>query len=230
MALCDARSREARLERSFGPPSRQSDLLPSAIEELLKEAGFPLEKLSGVVVGLGPGSFTGLRIGLATAKALAYAFEIPLVGASSLEAAALDGPESVLLLSCAVARKGELYVGGYRRLGQGVERALPIEAFSTQQMVELLNAHPEALAIGPAMAEVRDALQASGARGEQLHSGPAFPRAAALALLAPPLGEFDVQKLFSLEPEYVRPSEAERNPKFPPLPGAAPRPKLLEDT
>jgi tRNA threonylcarbamoyl adenosine modification protein YeaZ len=66
-------------------------LLPS-IERLLGEQDIPRERLSGIVVGTGPGAFTGLRVGIATAKGLAHGLDIPLVGVSTAEAliAAVD--------------------------------------------------------------------------------------------------------------------------------------------
>src|SRR5262249_6970325 len=73
-----------------GPPAKVSDLLPGALLGLLARAGLTLDDVRGFVVGLGPGSFTGLRIGLATVKGLAYARRLPVSGASSLAALALE--------------------------------------------------------------------------------------------------------------------------------------------
>ncbi|WP_410478009.1 tRNA (adenosine(37)-N6)-threonylcarbamoyltransferase complex dimerization subunit type 1 TsaB [Myxococcus sp. MxC21-1] len=80
-----------------GPPRKQSELLPGIVGELLERHGATLPALEGLVVGLGPGSFTGLRIGLATVKSLAYATKLKVAGASSLAAVALEGPEGVPL-------------------------------------------------------------------------------------------------------------------------------------
>jgi tRNA threonylcarbamoyl adenosine modification protein YeaZ len=68
------------------------ELLPR-LDELLGAANAKPADLDAVVVGLGPGSFTGLRIGLATAKTIAYSLEVPLVGVSTTEALALAAPE-----------------------------------------------------------------------------------------------------------------------------------------
>jgi tRNA threonylcarbamoyladenosine biosynthesis protein TsaB len=87
-------------EELIGPPAKAGDVLPAALGDL---AG-----IDAVAVGVGPGSFTGLRVGLAAAKAIAYARRIPIAGASSLRAIALDQPGTVY--AATEARKGELFV------------------------------------------------------------------------------------------------------------------------
>jgi tRNA threonylcarbamoyl adenosine modification protein YeaZ len=74
------------------------DLLPT-VRALLARTGTELSALGGVIVGTGPGAFTGLRVGLATAKALARALELPIVGVSTAEAllAGADPPAALLL-------------------------------------------------------------------------------------------------------------------------------------
>src|SRR5258708_4075343 len=83
-----------------GPPTRLSKALPGAIVDLA-----PLEKITGFVVGLGPGSFTGLRISLACVKGLAYAMKVPVAGVSSLAAVAAEGPKGFELFAAAVVKK-----------------------------------------------------------------------------------------------------------------------------
>jgi tRNA threonylcarbamoyladenosine biosynthesis protein TsaB len=88
-------------QRQWQSHHRHGEELLQRIDELLAEAGVARGDLSGVVVGTGPGSFTGLRIGLATAKTIAYSLGIPLVGISSTLALAAattaDGEVSVTL-------------------------------------------------------------------------------------------------------------------------------------
>jgi len=78
---------------SLQPEDEHASLLVPRIMELMEDASAGRERLSGIVVGAGPGSFTGLRVGAATAKGMAWALEIPLWTFSSLAAAAaeLDG-------------------------------------------------------------------------------------------------------------------------------------------
>jgi tRNA threonylcarbamoyladenosine biosynthesis protein TsaB len=214
--------------QTFGPPRKQSELLPGVIQQLLARHRVVLAQLDGIVVGLGPGSFTGLRIGLATVKALAYAARLPVAGASSLAAVSMEGPQGVLR-PVAVARRGELYVGRYRRSAAGVEALGPEEAMSPQTLGAALRAEPDAVALGPAMAAYREEIAGAGAAPAQLLAAGAVPSAAALAQLARLPARYDAQALFALEPHYVRASEAERNPKFPPLAGPPPEARIRRD-
>ena len=231
LALVRPGTGELLAEERHGPPDRQSDLLPRVLLQLLERHGLSLSDVTGFAVGLGPGSFTGLRIGLSTLKGLAYARRIPVGGASSLAALALDGPEGPLLAAVSVARRGEVYVGRYRRTGERVEALGPEEAWSEEQLLAWLIAEPEARLLGPALHEgpvagLRGKLLDADVAPERLLAEPANPSAWAVARLTTVPGAFDAQALFALEPHYVRASEAERNPKFPPLPGAAPGARL----
>ncbi len=215
--------------RVVGPPIRQSEALPGEIDAILKAHGHALAEVTGFVVGLGPGSFTGLRIGLATAKGLAYALRKPVAGASSLAALALEGPEGVELFATAVVKKGELYVGRYRREGQGVTALEPECSLTLAQVAARLLAAPEARMIGPALTDYRAPLEALGVPATSFLEGPLVPSAVALARLATIPAAFDAEAMFALEPHYLRGSGAEENPKFPPLPGVEPKARLKED-
>lgn len=209
------------------PPRKQSQMLPEVLGELLARHGVRPADLEGVVVGLGPGSFTGLRIGLATVKGLAYAARLPVGGSSSLAAVALEGPEGRVLYTSAVARQGELYVGRYRREGFRLEALSAEEAVTPVELAAMLAQEPGAVALGPSIAEYREALVAAGAPADRLLDAPSFPSAMAVARLARLPDRFDAQALFALEPHYVRASGAERNPKFPAAPGPEPTARIV---
>jgi tRNA threonylcarbamoyladenosine biosynthesis protein TsaB len=168
-------------------------------------------------------------VGLATAKGLAYGAGIPLVGVGSLAAAALEGPEGRALWVCAVARKGELYVGRYERRAGGVEPLAPEDAVAPAALARGLAADPQAVAFGPAFPQYRGELEGLGVARERILEVAPWPSAEAIGRLAVLPERQDVQALFALEPSYVRLSEAERNPKFPPLPGAPPAARIKEE-
>ena len=79
--------------RQWTSQHRHGEELLQKLDELLAEANAQPSDLDALVVGLGPGSFTGLRIGLATAKTIAYSRNAPIVGVSTTEALALAAPE-----------------------------------------------------------------------------------------------------------------------------------------
>jgi len=99
LAALAERDGTLRGERQWQSHHRHGEELLQRIDELLAEAGVARRDLSGVVVGTGPGSFTGLRIGLATAKTVAYSLDIPIAGISS-----------TLALAAALRENGEVTV------------------------------------------------------------------------------------------------------------------------
>lgn len=90
-----------------------------AIEQLMKECGVKPKELDRIVVAMGPGSYTGVRIGVTIAKSLAWSLEIPLVGVSSLEVVAANGRHFNGYISPIFdARRGQVYTGLYEFVGQ----------------------------------------------------------------------------------------------------------------
>lgn len=94
-----------------------SRYLMRLIDRALRLAGLDLKEIDGFAVTRGPGSFTGLRIGVSTVKGLAWGMQKPVVGISSLEALAVQAaPTSRLICAMLDARNHEVYVGRYRFL------------------------------------------------------------------------------------------------------------------
>jgi tRNA threonylcarbamoyladenosine biosynthesis protein TsaB len=79
------------------------------VDEVLARAGYEADALGQIVSGCGPGSFTGLRIGIATARGLALGLSLPCIGVSTLDALAAGAPEALALID---ARRGELFARG----------------------------------------------------------------------------------------------------------------------
>jgi tRNA threonylcarbamoyladenosine biosynthesis protein TsaB len=102
-------------ERQFLAERSVADLLPLLIRQSLDDAGLRMQDLEGVGVAVGPGSFTGLRVGVAAAKGIAYALRIPVAGYSSLAMLAMNFPSAAHPVLCLHdARKQEVYAGLYR--------------------------------------------------------------------------------------------------------------------
>ncbi|MBV8554848.1 MAG: tRNA (adenosine(37)-N6)-threonylcarbamoyltransferase complex dimerization subunit type 1 TsaB [Planctomycetaceae bacterium] len=100
------------------PTSRHGRNLVPAIGAALRAAGLAARDLDLIAVGLGPGSYTGLRVGLTAAKTLAYVAQVPLVGLDSLEAIARNAPAEALRVSViADAQRGDVYTADFRRSG-----------------------------------------------------------------------------------------------------------------
>ena len=106
----------------------------TAINKLLKETGFPLKSLEAIAVSIGPGSYTGLRIGLSSAKGLCYALDIPLITISTLKMIASAVKQNATDLICPMvdARRMEVFTGLYNRdlLEISAARALIIDETS----------------------------------------------------------------------------------------------------
>lgn len=182
-------------------------LLPNA-DEALRSAGLAPGDVAALVVGGGPGSFTGLRIAAATAKAVVRVRGVPLFAFSGLMGAAAarrgDGRAVCALFD---ARNREVYAGCWR-FGAGVEEAMAIEALGLDDLIERFRGDPP-LFTGEGAWMHRDALAAFGAEAVAPEEGQSI--AAGLLWLAGAVPERGrVADPAAWEPEYVRSSGAER--------------------
>ncbi|MGE0548643.1 MAG: tRNA (adenosine(37)-N6)-threonylcarbamoyltransferase complex dimerization subunit type 1 TsaB [Kofleriaceae bacterium] len=197
----DSVTAEARHDSS----GRTSDLLV-AIDRMCRDAGVAPNELDAIAIGAGPGSFTGLRIGMATAKGIAFAARRPLWAVSSLAALAFDGfaeaPSAPVVVAALDARKTEVFAGCYRRDGSliGSERVMPPGELMTW-VADL--GEPDPTFAGDAMAAYPELLQGLASRWLRA----ATPSGTAVAKLA--LAGARVDVLTSGTPTYIRPSEAE---------------------
>ncbi len=186
-------------------------LLP-AIDFAMRSAGLSPADLTAVVVGGGPGSFTGLRIGAATAKGIVHARGLPLYAYSGLLAAAA-GCWRVERPVCALfdARRRDVYAACYRFGGErGIEEIFAPVALPVDHLIDHFRGRELPLFTGEAAALHRSEIERElGAPVAPPHLG--IPRAAALLWLlgvAPERG--GVNDPLAWEPEYVRASGAER--------------------
>jgi tRNA threonylcarbamoyladenosine biosynthesis protein TsaB len=130
---------------------RHSATLLPLCHELLGRAGITVADLRGIACGNGPGSFTGLRVGMAVAKGLALAFDVPIVLVSSLTALAQDlagTPDGDLLIPCIDAGKGEVYAQLFRRTSSAPVPIGPELRLTPEALADLLQEPGQSPLIG----------------------------------------------------------------------------------
>jgi tRNA threonylcarbamoyladenosine biosynthesis protein TsaB len=150
---------EVRDDPSPGARPAHAGRVLGAAEEALAAAGLGWEDVERIAVGVGPGSFTGLRIGIATARALAQARGLPLVGVSTLQALARGAGDAGTVLAVLDARRGEAFAAAW---GAG---AFPPAALAPEVLAERVRAMPAApLTVGDGAVRFRSSLEAAGAQ------------------------------------------------------------------
>jgi tRNA threonylcarbamoyladenosine biosynthesis protein TsaB len=194
--------------------SHGETLLPH-VQRALELANVKLGQVDLLAVGIGPGSFTGVRIGVASAKGLALAEQKPLVGVTSLRTLARGmGAADGLAVPVLVAHKGEVYCAAYGRDEQGelVEELAPFHA-APAVAAQRLRATAQARTLwiaGDGLGRYRDAFV--NPLGKPARRAPRYcdyPRAACLAHEAERAFECrGADDLAALEPMYLRPSDA----------------------
>jgi tRNA threonylcarbamoyladenosine biosynthesis protein TsaB len=196
---------------SIAGKARQESVTP-ALDQLLTWTDLDLRKVGGIVVGIGPGLFTGLRVGVETAKTLAQVLHVPIVGITSLDVLAFAVRYTQKRIAAVIdGRRGEVFFAVYRSVPGGVVRETTYEVVTPERLSAELEATPgEVLAVGNGAMLYRHVLEELGSRIEIASSVLAHPEAAALVELAVPrfLRE-EHDQLFDLVPVYLRKSDAE---------------------
>lgn len=192
---------------------RHAEILAPAIQFVCDQARVEWREVSVVAVDVGPGLFTGLRVGIATAKAIAQALRVPMIGLSSLDLLAFPHRQGTGLIATVVdARRGEVFCSLYRPVPGGVQRVAPARVCTPQQLSsELMATGEDCLLVGDGA--IRYASVFNDSRHLVLaDSGFAYPSASSLVELAHPraIREEFVQPS-ELSPMYLRKSDAEIN-------------------
>jgi tRNA threonylcarbamoyladenosine biosynthesis protein TsaB len=183
--------------------------LLSMIHSVLKRCTCKPMDIGGIAVTLGPGTFTGLRIGISTVKGLAAAVGASVVGVSGLAALALpflhiDGPVVAMI----DARRGEVYHACYRG---GKDTLIPVAPAAVDAPQAAAAALPQdAILVGSGALLYREILESCGPRIRFANASGHVIRAASVGLLS--MARFtrrDVHDLDSLVPDYIRKSDAQ---------------------
>jgi tRNA threonylcarbamoyladenosine biosynthesis protein TsaB len=193
------------------PTPRHAETLAPAIEYVCRAASIRVDHLSAIAVGIGPGMFTGLRVGVTTAKVLAHALRIPVIPVPSLDLLAYPLRHSRAVIVPAIdARRREVYYALYRAVPGGVQRSSDYEIGSAEDLASELTARGEdALLCGDGIARFRSVF-AELDRVEFAGIAHAAPSLSALAELAVARYEReDFTAPADLVPMYLRRSDAE---------------------
>ncbi|ADL08622.1 tRNA (adenosine(37)-N6)-threonylcarbamoyltransferase complex dimerization subunit type 1 TsaB [Thermosediminibacter oceani] len=208
---------EERLVAEYVLNNRHTHLekLISMIDRLLTDADTELKELGAVAVAVGPGSFTGIRIGMACAQGLSHVCNIPLVGVNTLDALAYNLMHCGDLICPVVdAQRGEVYTCLYRWEEGELKRLWDYEVIRVERLIErLLELNSRTILVGDGAGLVTSALPEGLTAGEKItvaHRIFAMPRASSVA--AAGLNDFLSGKTcncFSIKPFYMRKSHAE---------------------
>lgn len=205
----------------IGVEAAHSERILPALEALMEAGAVVPEQVEGIAVTVGPGSFTGLRIGLAVAKALAYAWQLPVRGVSTLTATAwsLRGVDG-LICAALDARRESVYCAffdGEVLAARGDPALARIGEEERMPVAEVVRRAREARGVGRNVYLVGDGAEAIalGAPGERLFRRPPMDGEAQRPANVAHLGAIELTQgkrddLFDLVPNYLRLSEAER--------------------
>jgi tRNA threonylcarbamoyladenosine biosynthesis protein TsaB len=198
VALADGTQRESRAHVAS---------LPRLVARVLADAGLTLDDVEAVAVSIGPGSFTGLRIGLGFAKGLVLASGVPLAAVPTLEALAwvADAEPGQTICAALDARKHEVYAALFDATSAGPRRRTADLALAPEALAARLTA--PCVLVGDAAEEYREALaHAATVRPFATH----HPRGSVIARLGwERLAAGERAEAGPLEPVYVRPPDAE---------------------
>jgi tRNA threonylcarbamoyladenosine biosynthesis protein TsaB len=188
--------------RSYDGAGDHAERILDEASKLLADQGLTPRDIRAIAICVGPGSFTGVRVGVATAKAIALATGAPLVTASSLEllAASYEGAEPGPRVAILDARRGEVFVGVYTREGQPLLADQHLAVSALGPLVASLPGAPVLLGWWPEGAEL------GAARRSEPSEVPSAEILARVGLARLERGE--VASTADLEPLYLRPPDA----------------------
>jgi len=192
---------------------RHAETLAPAIEFVCKQAHVELTELGAISVDVGPGLFTGMRVGMATAMAMAQALRIPVIGISSLDLLAYPLRNCGHLIASVIdARRGEVFYALYRQVPGGVQRVFEPQVGRVEDVVaELITRPGDTLLVGDGALRYRQQIE-DVVRVEFADQFLAHPSAAPLVSLAHARAmREEWVNASELRPLYLRRPDAEIN-------------------
>ena len=186
---------------------RHAEILTPAIEFVCAQADIGLDEIGLVAVDVGPGLFTGMRVGLAAGKALAQALRVPMIGISSLDLLAFPHRRSDRVVVPVIdARKGEVFYAMYRQVPGGLQQVVAPRVGPVDELVaDLLARSQEALCVGDGAlryrAEILDGFHCEIADDAHPSAGPLVQLAHARALREEWVTPADIRPVYLRQPD-----------------------------
>lgn len=192
---------------------RHAEVLAPAIDFVRRQAHIELDEIGAIAVDIGPGLYTGLRVGVATAKAMAQALRVPVIGVSSLDLLAFPlRHANRLIVPIIDARRDEVFYAMYRQVPGGVQRLTNYDVARPADVAsELLARGEDCWLVGDGALRYRDEFdEVSGS--DVVQTGFLYPSARALVELAHPKAlREEFEQPWDMAPLYLRKSDAEIN-------------------
>ena len=196
-----------------GKGRQHAESLAPQIDFVRRQAGIEFSELGVVAVDIGPGLYTGLRVGISSATTIAHALGIPMIGISSLDLLAFPARwTSRLIVTALDARRGELFTALFRKVPGGIQRIRDPQVNTPQELLaELMTIEEPALLVGDGALRYQE-IFSSIRRVEMAEQGLANPSARSLVQLAhaQALREEFVPS-WDIKPVYLRQPDAEIN-------------------
>lgn len=192
---------------------RHCESLAPQIDFALKQSGFDISEIAAVAVDVGPGLYTGLRVGISTAMSIAFSLSVPMVGINSLDLLTFPLRHSRRLVAAAIdARRGEVFTALYKQVPGGMQRLSEPKVVPPRELANDLMAFGEdCLLVGDGALRYRDEFT-SIKRIEIADPSLAYPSAGSLVSLAHPKAlREDFVAAREIKPMYLRRPDAEAN-------------------
>lgn len=195
--------------------SHLQNLMPQ-VQQVTKDNQLSINDINAIAVSCGPGSFTGIRIGVSTARALAQILDIPCVAVSSLEAlamrAAAEAEDKTLICPILDARRSQVYGGGYYMENGYPAEKIKAGPYTIEEFLEAAEGYDKILLLGDGADVCSEKIKTIRPEGtETAPESIRYQDAITVAKLgAKLLTETGGMKYYEIKPEYMRMAEAER--------------------
>jgi tRNA threonylcarbamoyladenosine biosynthesis protein TsaB len=195
--------------RSTTANRQSSDMLPE-IKRLLARSSLDIKDIRLFCIGLGPGSFTGLRIGITIMKSMAFVLKKPLIGIPSIDAIAFNAPQDTKDICVIIdARQNKLYVRFYKRKNGSLRSSGRIMLLGINEVIA--KAGSTELFLGDGIKPYRDSILKAGFSQDSIaHEQMWYPAAEAIGKLG--INKFKTKgrdNVFTLAPLYIYPKECQ---------------------